>query len=83
MAKTELWDDEWVIQCPGCNEPHSFQVGRWAFNGDTDRPTFSPSLVVAGPGPRCHSFVTDGHIQFLADCTHSLVGQTVTFLCEH
>lgn len=25
----------------------------------------------------CHSFVTDGRIQFLGDCTHKLVGQTV------
>jgi hypothetical protein len=25
----------------------------------------------------CHSFVTDGHIQFLNDCTHELRGQTV------
>lgn len=25
----------------------------------------------------CHSFVTDGRIQFLSDCTHSLAGQTV------
>lgn len=25
----------------------------------------------------CHSFVTDGRIQFLSDCTHALVGQTV------
>lgn len=25
----------------------------------------------------CHSFVTDGRIQFLADCTHALAGQTV------
>jgi Family of unknown function (DUF6527) len=25
----------------------------------------------------CHSFVTDGRIQFLGDCTHDLVGQTV------
>lgn len=25
----------------------------------------------------CHSFVTDGRIQFLDDCTHSLAGQTV------
>ncbi|MGT2429227.1 hypothetical protein ACU4HD_11865 [Cupriavidus basilensis] len=24
----------------------------------------------------CHSFVTDGHIQFLGDCTHALAGQT-------
>ena len=25
----------------------------------------------------CHSFVKDGKIQFLSDCTHSLVGKTV------
>lgn len=25
----------------------------------------------------CHSFVTDGRIQFLNDCTHHLAGQTV------
>lgn len=25
----------------------------------------------------CHSFVTDGKIQFLSDCTHALAGQTV------
>ena len=25
----------------------------------------------------CHSFVTNGKIQFLGDCTHALAGQTV------
>jgi hypothetical protein len=25
----------------------------------------------------CHSFVTDGKIQFLSDCTHSLANTTV------
>lgn len=25
----------------------------------------------------CHSFVTDGRIEFLTDCTHELAGQTV------
>ncbi|MBA6061528.1 MULTISPECIES: DUF6527 family protein [Pseudomonas] len=25
----------------------------------------------------CHSFVTDGRIQYLGDCTHGLAGQTV------
>jgi hypothetical protein len=28
-------------------------------------------------GTICHSFVTDGQIQFLGDCTHALAGQTV------
>lgn len=26
---------------------------------------------------RCHSFVRDGRIQYLSDCTHELAGQTV------
>lgn len=26
---------------------------------------------------QCHSFITDGNIQFLADSTHALAGQTV------
>lgn len=28
----------------------------------------------------CHSFVREGHIQFLDDCTHALAGQTVPLL---
>jgi len=30
----------------------------------------------------CHSFVTDGKIQYLNDCTHKLAGQTVDLLVE-
>lgn len=30
----------------------------------------------------CHSFVTDGKMQYLSDCTHSLTGQTVELLQE-
>ena len=26
---------------------------------------------------RCHSFITDGKIQYLSDCSHELAGQTV------
>lgn len=39
-------------------------------------------LIIAGkyvkPRPLiCHSFVTDGRMQYLDDCTHKLAGQTV------
>ena len=27
--------------------------------------------------PRCHSFVTNGEIRFIGDCTHELAGKTV------
>lgn len=33
--------------------------------------------VATGGQTVCHSFVTDGRIQFLGDCTHALAGQTV------
>lgn len=33
--------------------------------------------VATGQPTVCHSFVTDGQIHFLGDCTHNLAGQTV------
>lgn len=69
----------WMIICPACKKGHLFDK-RWKFNGDMDRPTFTPSMLVyeiKDYQPRCHSFVTDGMIQFLNDCTHDLKGQTV------
>lgn len=68
--------------CPGCGQPHCVQVGagpgpRWVWNADVERPTFEPSVLVTGHDTRCHSFVRDGAMQFLSDCTHQLAGQTV------
>jgi hypothetical protein len=43
-----------------------------------DSPFHKPHHHVAPGQPVvCHSFVTDGRIQFLEDCTHELAGQTV------
>ncbi|MBV7408781.1 DUF6527 family protein [Maritimibacter sp. DP1N21-5] len=81
-----------AFKCPGCGYMHHVRVegeGRpmWSFNGNPDAPTFSPSILVTydgadagiedAPPARCHSYVTDGRIQFLNDCTHDLRGQTV------
>jgi hypothetical protein len=87
--------------CPGCDTAHSITVNAadgWGWNGDLERPTFTPSVLVhshatlidstlegaalTAPGnctvtPQCHSFVTEGRIQFLGDSTHPLAGQTV------
>ncbi len=75
-----------AFRCPGCGNAHMIRTAGahqpvWSFNGDVENPTVSPSILV-NPGndtryPRCHSFVRDGKIQFLADCTHALAGQTV------
>lgn len=78
----------WVFFCPGCKYDHPFTVRQyladaendiWEFNGDINKPTFSPSLLVfkSVPEKRCHSFVKDGKIEFLKDCFHELAGQTV------
>jgi hypothetical protein len=67
--------------CPGCSEVHTIRVsaGGWSFDGNHERPTFSPSIAVAGgeDNSRCHSFVRDGQIEFLSDCTHEMAGKTV------
>lgn len=75
--------------CPGCNDFHmpvtyDKQGGpMWDFNGSLDYPTFRPSVLCRvrfGDEPTdrvCHSFIRDGQIQFLSDCTHELAGQTV------
>lgn len=81
-----------LFWCPGCDGAHQVKVGqgagpRWGYNGNPDAPTFTPSVLVRYEGADadtpegipsvCHSFVTDGRIQFLGDCTHHLAGQTV------
>lgn len=74
------------FRCPGCGEMHVFWTKAvdggpvWQFNGDTEKPTVRPSILVTGSpwqNYRCHMFVKDGRIQFLEDCTHDLRGKTV------
>lgn len=62
--------------CPGCDVAHHFNTS-WTYNGDPERPTVRPSLLVTGYELRCHSFIQAGRIHFLADCWHDLKGQTV------
>lgn len=95
-------DGRYIFRCPGCGDTHTVS-DKWTFNGDYEKPTFSPSILVRCghyvPGHedqcwckfyaerpdeehdficyQCHSFVTDGKIQFLSDCSHKLAGQTV------
>ena len=67
----------YLIECPGCGMSHLFD-DRWEFNDDLENPTFSPSMLAKWPPDNvCHSFVRDGKIQFLNDCTHDLKGKTV------
>lgn len=85
LGKQANGDQMVHFHCPGCDDVHQIRVGTWTWNGDLERPTFTPSVLVryevSPPNQHlstiCHSFVTDGRIQFLGDCTHALAGQTV------
>lgn len=89
MKKLELISGEPSFECPGCgythivwvSEANPYNQARWTWNKSMDKPTFTPSLLVRTGdknGPIvCHSFITDGKIKFLADCTHHLANRTV------
>lgn len=91
-ARCKLWDDgaTVVFTCPGCNREHALNIDplqqgpAWTFDGNMALPTITPSILcrygfnkATGTNHVCHSFVTDGRIQFLGDCTHALAGQTI------
>jgi len=81
----------YLVWCPACEMLHHFD-DRWTFNGDMEKPTFSPSMLVSmnwtvqgevdGEGNvrqnrRCHSFIRNGVWEFLRDCTHAMAGTNV------
>jgi hypothetical protein len=67
-----------LFWCPGCKTHMWFELKRWTWNGDTEKPTVNPSILFnPGQDQCCHLYVTDGALHFLGDCTHSLAGQTV------
>lgn len=92
------------VWCQGCKHVHFFPTDLrfydlfekqptkkpiWAFNGDFERPTFTPSLRqyynrLSSHGERageevttCHNIITEGRIQFCGDSAHELKGQTL------
>jgi hypothetical protein len=52
-------------------------TGNWSWNGDTEKPTLKPSISTTNGHMKCHTFITDGNVRFLKDCTHSLAGKTL------
>jgi len=81
----------WCPGCDNVHTVIISGTGAWGFNGSTVAPTLTPSVKVTWPAnPNasddfaewrtervCHSFVTDGKIQFLNDCTHRSAGMTL------
>ena len=65
-----------MFWCPGCECVHGVN-DQWTFNGDDEKPTFSPSLKSTTGSKLCHLFIREGQLQFLADSTHQYAGQTI------
>jgi hypothetical protein len=94
MAIVKETETGYMIRCPECNW-HEFPKQRlsngaaWTFNGDVEKPTFSPSMNECInptgsphhqpdiPTKRCHFIVTDGIINFCGDCTHGSAGKSM------
>jgi hypothetical protein len=73
---TLLW------HCPGCRTTHGVPVvggRRWKWNESLTAPTLAPSVKILPSlvQPLCHTFIEDGRVRFLADCSHPLAGQIV------
>lgn len=90
-------DDKFVgyrVFCPGCRHTHFFRTEQssegpenptWDFDGDTESPTFHPSLRaqwgdIDKPTQCCHSFLKKGVWEFLGDCTHDRANTKVPMI---
>jgi hypothetical protein len=85
-AHLEAKGEMLLFECPGCEQSHAVPVTgpkAWGWNQRLDLPTLTPSVLCRWTWGEqheqrvCHSFVRDGRIEFLGDCTHKLAGQTV------
>lgn len=84
-----------LFWCPGCDGAHQVKVGagpgpRWGYDGNADRPTFSPSVLVQGTQP----VTDDEHARIMAGekieprplrCHSFVAGGRIQFLddCTH
>lgn len=83
LLKPVVKDDKpfgWLAWCPACDNYHHFDT-RWAFEGNHESPTFSPSMKATWTygdkrEPRCcHSFLRNGVWEYCTDCTHEHAGK--------
>lgn len=86
-------EEYFLFWCVGCLHLHSFRIKAgaqnapgapvWQFDGNRQKPTFSPSLLnrepllLMSPDRICHLFLRNGTIEYLSDCTHSFAGKNV------
>ena len=102
---SKLWERRgetksyFLFWCPGCGCGHLYWCGpgfehsqKWDFNGNVDKPTFTPSLrtyvritkeiddKLVDTGEQktlCHLNLTDGQLQYCEDNPHKMNNQTI------
>lgn len=52
----------------------------WEWNQDTENPTLKPSILARTGEHTCHTYLTEGKVKFLNDCTHENAGKTMEAL---
>ncbi len=62
--------------CPACNELHPLPDG-WAFNGDVDRPTFTPSFRHS----EMQRVIVDG--RWTGEWVRDAAGKPVPHICHY
>ncbi len=73
MARLVIRGNTYLFYCPGCGKLHCVD-NTWDFNGNVNYPTLNPSVLYL-EHPRCHSFITNGVIEYMTDCDHWLSGR--------
>ena len=60
------------------------EFSQWSWNGSVDAPTLAPSILTKGRDEKgehvCHSFIKNGKVEFLSDCSHEYAGRIVDLL---
>ena len=59
-------------------------TGCWTWNGSLEKPDLKPSILTKAPqGDNvivCHTWINEGMVHFLNDCTHEYAGQILDLL---
>lgn len=75
-----------VITLPVITSGRREGTGSWSWNGSLDAPSLRPSVASYGYDNKlccsfkCHSWITDGKVQFLSDSTHAMVNTSADLL---
>jgi hypothetical protein len=74
-AGPRAWSFNGDFELPTFNPSLLVRGTQWLTDEEYDRIRAGEKIE---PRPLvCHSFIRDGHIQFLSDCTHEMAGKTV------